>query len=498
VPNEGDGWAWVLERLARPEGHAASVEWLRRLGRRTAEMHRAFAKDTLDPAFRSEWVETADRGAWIAAAEAMARRALDGLATAQNQLGPEAQHLAEDLLARRGALEARLRSALSAAPGFAKTRHHGDYHLGQVLVAGDDAVIVDFEGEPLRPLAERRAKHAALRDVAGMLRSLAYAAAQAERTHRGEQFRAWKSEAERACLDGYYDAAVGGIFLPKERLAADAVVRFFMLEKALYEVAYELANRPDWVAIPLRGVIALLDAEGEDTIRRVHRMPFGAEILLAAGVRFRLWAPSRPEIGLELDGAEPIPMRSVGEGWHELVTARARAGTRYRFALPDGLRVPDPASRHQPEDLHGLSEVIDPSSYAWRDIAWRGRPWEEAVLYELHIGAFTPEGTFRAAIDRLDHLVSLGVTAIELMPIADFPGRWNWGLRRRAALRARRQLRPPGGLQGLSGGSARARPDGHARRSLQPLWTRGCLPPRHRAADLHRSAQDALGRRHQH
>ena len=120
-------------------------------------------------------------------------------------------------------------------------------------------------------------------------------------------------------------------------------------------------------------------------------------------------------------------MRSVGEGWHELVTDRARAGTRYRFALPDGLRVPDPASRHQPEDVHGLSEVIDPSSYAWRDIAWRGRPWEEAVLYELHIGAFTPEGTFRAAIDRLDHLVSLGVTAIELMPIADFPGRWNWG-----------------------------------------------------------------------
>ena len=89
--------------------------------------------------------------------------------------------------------------------------------------------------------------------------------------------------------------------------------------------------------------------------------------------------------------------------------------------------MPDPASRHQPEDVHGSSEVIDPSSYMWRDIAWRGRPWEEAVLYELHIGAFTPEGTFRAAIDRLDHLVSLGVTAIEIMPIADFPGRWNWG-----------------------------------------------------------------------
>jgi trehalose synthase-fused probable maltokinase len=263
VPNEGDGWAWVLERLARPERLAASVEWLHRLGRRTAEMHRAFAKGTFDPAFRPEPVGNADRAAWIAAAQAMAGRALDGLAIAQPQLGPETQRLAEDLLARRGALEARLRSALSTVPPFAKTRHHGDYHLGQVLVAGDDAVIVDFEGEPLRPLAERRAKHAALRDVAGMLRSLAYAAAQAERINPGTQFSAWNFEAEDAFLEGYYDAAAGGIFLPRDRLAADAVIRFFMLEKALYEVAYELANRPDWVSIPLRGVLALLDGEGE-------------------------------------------------------------------------------------------------------------------------------------------------------------------------------------------------------------------------------------------
>ena len=270
----------------------------------------------------------------------MARRALDGLATAQNQLGPETQHLAEDLLARRSALEARLRSALSAAPGFAKTRHHGDYHLGQVLVAGDDAVIVDFEGEPLRPLAERRAKHAALRDVAGMLRSLAYAAAQAERTHRGEQFRAWKSEAARAYLDGYYDAAGGGIFLPTERTAADAVMRFFMLEKALYEVAYELANRPDWVNIPLRGVLAVLDAEGEVDPTRAPHAVRRRESRSAAGVRFRLWAPSHPEIGLELDGAEPMPMQSVGEGWHELVTDRARAGTRYSLCCRTGCACP--------------------------------------------------------------------------------------------------------------------------------------------------------------
>ena len=123
-------------------------------------------------------------------------------------------------------------------------------------------------------------------------------------------------------------------------------------------------------------------------------------------VRFRLWAPSHPEVSVVIDGSASMPMQAVGDGWHELVTDRAHAGTRYQFVLPDGLRVPDPASRFQPEDVHGPSEVIDPAAYAWSDMAWRGRPWEEAVVYELHIGTFTPEGTFRAAIGKLDHLVA--------------------------------------------------------------------------------------------
>jgi malto-oligosyltrehalose trehalohydrolase len=161
-------------------------------------------------------------------------------------------------------------------------------------------------------------------------------------------------------------------------------------------------------------------------VSRAHRMPFGAE-LREDGVRFRLWAPSHAEIGLELDGAAPVAMRREAGGWHELVTGGARAGTRYRFVLPDGLRVPDPAARHQPEDVHGPSEVVDPAAHRWTDGAWRGRPWEEAVIYELHVGAFTPEGTFRAAIGRLDHLAGLGVTAIEIMPVAEFPGARNWG-----------------------------------------------------------------------
>ena len=156
-------------------------------------------------------------------------------------------------------------------------------------------------------------------------------------------------------------------------------------------------------------------------------MPFGAEVQADGGVRFHLWAPAHAAVSVEIDGGELLRLRPVGEGWHELATGRARPGSLYIFVLPDGSRVPDPASRHQPRDVHGPSEVIDPTAYEWNDAGWQGRNWEEAVIYELHVGAFTPGGTFAAAIGRLDHLAALGVTAIELMPVGDFPGRRNWG-----------------------------------------------------------------------
>ncbi|MGK7866134.1 malto-oligosyltrehalose trehalohydrolase [Falsiroseomonas sp. E2-1-a20] len=164
------------------------------------------------------------------------------------------------------------------------------------------------------------------------------------------------------------------------------------------------------------------------SIARAHSMPFGAAPVPGGGARFRIWAPSHQVVCLVLgDAAEVLPMQAEAGGWHMLLVEAAAPGTRYRFVLPDGLRVPDPASRFQPEDVHGPSEVIDPAAHRWTDAAWRGRPWSEAVVYELHIGTFTPEGSFRAAIAKLDHLVALGVTAIEIMPIADFPGARNWG-----------------------------------------------------------------------
>ena len=159
-----------------------------------------------------------------------------------------------------------------------------------------------------------------------------------------------------------------------------------------------------------------------------HGMPFGAEVQPEGSVRFRLYGPAAASVELVLDGrAQPLSMERTPDGWHILTTSEASIGSRYTFQLPDGLCVPDPASRFQPEDVHGPSEVIAPGSWFWKDGDWRGRPWEETVLYELHIGAFTPEGTFLAAIGKLDHLTSLGVTAIEIMPVADFAGQRGWG-----------------------------------------------------------------------
>ena len=166
-----------------------------------------------------------------------------------------------------------------------------------------------------------------------------------------------------------------------------------------------------------------------NAMTRRHDMDFGAQ-MTPQGVRFRLWAPNCTQVSLclEQEAHEPVlPMPSVGNDWFELLVPQTGPGTRYRFEVNDGLRVPDPASRFNPEDVHGASEVVDPTAFPWQDGAWRGRPWAEAVVYELHVGTFSPEGTYAGVIPRLDYLVQLGVTAIELMPVADFPGARNWG-----------------------------------------------------------------------
>lgn len=160
-------------------------------------------------------------------------------------------------------------------------------------------------------------------------------------------------------------------------------------------------------------------------MQRIHPMPFGAEIT-TDGVRFALWAPTAGEVKLVLDGADQA-METHDDGWYRLVSSHARAGSRYGYRIDGNLVVPDPASRFQPDDVHGSSLVVDPRSYEWSDTSWSGRPWEETVIYEVHVGTATPEGTYAGLMKKLDALRDLGVTAIELMPIAEFPGRRNWG-----------------------------------------------------------------------
>jgi malto-oligosyltrehalose trehalohydrolase len=155
-------------------------------------------------------------------------------------------------------------------------------------------------------------------------------------------------------------------------------------------------------------------------------MPFGAEVLPAGGVRFRLWAPGAGQVELSLEG-KFIPLQQAGDGWFERVHDRARPGGRYSFRIDGRQEVPDPASRFQPKDAEGPSEVIDPGGFDWEDEGWQGRPWPEAVLYELHVGTFTSRGNYDAVREKLPHLREAGITALELMPLADFSGRRNWG-----------------------------------------------------------------------
>jgi maltokinase len=227
-----DGWRWLLDRLAAGD---AALTPLARLGRRTAELHRALGADPREPAFAPERIASADVAAWTEAVQ----RELEAAAGALGGRLP-------------GGVPSRIDAAgLGGLVGVAKLRHHGDFHLGQTLAVGDgdDWAIIDFEGEPLRPLAERRRKHTPLRDVAGMLRSLGYAAATAGAPE------GWEAQARAAFLDGYRTAAGRAAFLPADATAFTRALAVLEVEKAAYEIVYEANNRPDWVAIPVRGLV---------------------------------------------------------------------------------------------------------------------------------------------------------------------------------------------------------------------------------------------------
>ena len=149
----------------------------------------------------------------------------------------------------------------------------------------------------------------------------------------------------------------------------------------------------------------------------------GATMLAPDCTRFRFWAPDVATVAVEIEGRAPLSMKAEPDGWHVL-EAGCGHGTRYRYRIKPDLAVPDPASRAQDDDVSGWSIVVDPAAYRWRNSGWRGRPWREAILYVVHPGL---AGGFAGLREKLPLLADLGITAIELMPLADFLGGRNWG-----------------------------------------------------------------------
>ena len=283
MSNQGDGWTYTLDYLDRffdalpretespsnaSDVHGGYLALARTLGTRTAELHRILASSKGNAAFDPEPVKVNDVAAWTRHLHDDAVAVLERLGRRRDALPAAARPDIDDLLARRDDLLARIRRHASDTTAGAKTRLHGDYHLGQVLIAQNDFVITDFEGEPARPLEERRQKHSPLKDVAGMLRSFDYAMhaalfdALTERPGSHEQVvragRQWQTEARQAFLDAYDDVALkSGLASP--RAERSGLLELFLLEKAIYELRYEIDNRPDWVRIPLRGLMDALD-----------------------------------------------------------------------------------------------------------------------------------------------------------------------------------------------------------------------------------------------
>jgi maltose alpha-D-glucosyltransferase/alpha-amylase len=280
VRNQGDGWAWTLDRfnraiddLATQQANAdaraddiADYETIAAaIGQRLGEMHTVLASPSDDAAFNPAAATMEDVKAWIERAHGLLERALAALDKRKFRDDEAATAQANQLLSRREQIGAALRRLAQSGLGSPVTRIHGDFHLGQVLIASGDAYIIDFEGEPARPLAERRGKASPLRDVAGLIRSLDYAAA-ATLAPNNVTAAAVSDEARSAFVMRLRDSATAA-FLKAYRAAVgdlpgmtnDDLLDFFLIEKAAYEVAYEAANRPAWLPIPLHGLSALVD-----------------------------------------------------------------------------------------------------------------------------------------------------------------------------------------------------------------------------------------------
>ncbi|MFC4171474.1 maltose alpha-D-glucosyltransferase [Microvirga sp. GCM10011540] len=290
IRNQGDAWSWSIDTLKRELDTAALVtdqeetslenvlanylQTVRTLGQRTAEMHLAFATPTDDPAFAAEEMTEDDVRIAAADAKAQGERAFAAIRRLSGSASETTREAMEALAARRDECWTLIQRLSKPPVGAIKTRVHGDYHLGQVLIAQRDVIIVDFEGEPARPAEERRQKGSPLRDVAGMLRSFAYVADTAARnveqrvvadeTHRiTELAEGCRKLVEAAFIEAYDDAARGTPIWVEDDATRRNLLQLHMLAKALYEINYEADHRPEWIETPIRGVLSILDQAGD-------------------------------------------------------------------------------------------------------------------------------------------------------------------------------------------------------------------------------------------
>jgi maltose alpha-D-glucosyltransferase/alpha-amylase len=264
MPNQGDAWGYTLAYLERflaaapvEKPHGGFVSLMQTLATRTGELHRAFAMRSGDPAFEPEPLTAEDFDGWKAKVQ---QEANDTLALLERTSNEKAQ----PLIAQRARLMEFIDACKAPKGAGLKTRHHGDYHLGQVLIANNDFVIIDFEGEPSRPLADARRKHSPLRDVAGMLRSFSYAKWSARSRidpaatlKENDGLDAWETAVRRAFIAAYAAATEGsGLYASFDDV--QGLLSLFELEKVLYELRYEVNNRPAWVHVPLSGLMGIL------------------------------------------------------------------------------------------------------------------------------------------------------------------------------------------------------------------------------------------------
>jgi maltose alpha-D-glucosyltransferase/alpha-amylase len=290
VRHQGDAWSWTLDHLTRALDGMAPAEpatdneadlladcdtVAAAIGQRLGEMHRILAAAAGDPAFAAETATAADITRWTEKIEARIAKACDAIAAHKTWEREQDRERAKTLLAMRGAIVATVRNLAKSGVGALKTRIHGDFHLGQVLVVSGDAFIIDFEGEPATSIDERRAKDSPLRDVAGLLRSIHYAGATltdrkgvgampVDDASRDKLIAEFRRRASAAFMRGYWETSI-----LKRDPASRALLSLFLIEKAAYEIAYEAANRPTWLGVPLAGLLSVLD--------RIHKETSGGQ-----------------------------------------------------------------------------------------------------------------------------------------------------------------------------------------------------------------------------